>query len=95
MLSWCLALPPLRMREWLSRSQRSSTLRCRPKQKVVADVANVYSEEARNAARELRTRLKRDLAAGRFVSSSSSARHPNTTVTEQRGSGSTTASPNG
>lgn len=30
----------------------------------------VYSEEARTAARELRARLKRDLAAGRFVSSS-------------------------
>lgn len=55
-------------------------------------MANVYSEEARNAARELRTRLKRDLAAGRFVSSSSAARNPNTTVTEKRGSGfSTTA----
>ena len=42
-------------------------------------MTNVYSEEARTAARELRDRLKRDLAAGRFVSSSTAARHPNTT----------------
>jgi|TARA_B100001146_G_scaffold221972_2_gene233455 hypothetical protein len=47
-------------------------------------MTNVYSEEARTAARELRDRLKRDLAAGRFVSSSTAARHPNTTVTENK-----------
>ncbi len=47
-------------------------------------MTNVYSEEARTAARELRARLKRDLAAGRFVSSSTAARHPRTTVTENK-----------
>jgi hypothetical protein len=53
-------------------------------------MTSVYSEEARTAARELRARLKRDLAAGRFVSSSTTARHPNTTVTEKHGSKGTT-----
>lgn len=39
-------------------------------------MTNVYSEEARTAARELRARLKRDLAAGLFVSSSTASASP-------------------
>lgn len=52
-------------------------------------MTNVYSEEARTAARELPACLKRDLAAGRFVSSSMAARHPLTTVTESKSSSNT------
>lgn len=37
-------------------------------------MTSAYSDEARTAARELRARLKRDLAAGRFVSSSTGVR---------------------
>ncbi len=58
-------------------------------------MASIYSEDARNAARELRMRLERDLAAGRFSSSSAAARRPQTTVTEKRGSGSTAATHQG
>lgn len=48
-----------------------------------------YSDEARYAARELRVRLKRDLAEGRFVSSATAVRHPNTTKTESQGASET------
>lgn len=48
-------------------------------------MTDTYSEEARTAARELRARLKRDLAEGRFVSSSAASRHPRTTVSEPKG----------
>ncbi len=36
--------------------------------KAVSDLANTYSEEARQAARELRRRIQRDLNEGRFTS---------------------------
>jgi hypothetical protein len=51
-------------------------------------MTNVYSEEARLAARELRKRIKDDLDAGRFTSSSG-ARRPTKVVAEGKRAGKT------